>query len=276
MEQFAELQIQQMRLRRQFWSNNDACKSIVKNLSKVYGPAPTPTIPPRLAQPTIEDVDRSEERMVSASDQEKTTEASHPVVASDRLTSSPPHHLAPPSATPRRPPFYNPPVDGTPFDNVIGPHHQSAASPERRPKGPRIPGSPRSARPSSERPRAQGGFMGAFRPLRPQSAHTTASLRDWRHAAQSKLPVELPALDRVHTPWQSIATRWQLNTDQPWTNAVPVPSLFNPTPMRHALTNRPLPPGISYGKRRPYAKASMPAAVSTRATHVPGRLGWVQ
>ena len=175
----------------------------------------------------------------------------------ERLTSSPPHHLVI-SPRPTRPPFYNPPFDKTTASRSGG----------------ALPGPPSPPSPSTP------ARAGRRTKLRPQSAHACSISREWRQAAQCKLPMPNPSLDRVHTPWHGgEASKWSLRTDAPWTTAVPQPTLFTPIPLRRSLMSRPASPCNSYAPRQPFALASMPAGVSTRATLPPPRdrqLGWVR
>ena len=176
----------------------------------------------------------------------------------ERLTSSPPHHLVI-SPPPKRPPFYCPPCDST----ATSRGNQESHTPKRAGRAPEPRSSPRRGERS-----------------RPQSAHACTISREWRHAAQRKLPLPNPALDRVHTAWQGErASRWSLKTDAPWTDFVPQPTLFTPIPLVRSGMNRPASPCNRYGPRLSFALASMPASVSTRATLPPPadrRLGWVR
>ena len=163
------------------------------------------------------------------------------------LTALPPHRRPGGASPPPRPPFFNPPVDlaverRTEDDDTLRPTAQQVLDGKTR--------SPATSPRTSPR-------------VRPRSAHATTNAREWRHAARSKLPISR-SVDRVHTTFDEIVT------DTPWTEAHPVPTLFNPrAPERHTMTHRPPSPSNSYGERRPFSMASTPAGVSIRKSHMP-------
>ena len=143
--------------------------------------------------------------------------------------------------------------------------------------------------------------------MRPQSAHATKTNSEWKQCAQAKLPLALPALERVHTPYSAIVT------DTPWTTVVPNQLDRRCEVMRHAQSK--LPFGYTARDRadkaeklrlsprprrglmmyhvpeisrfalvnsmppahdRKFVKSAQPVGVSLRKTHNPGRYGWVR
>ena len=102
------------------------------------------------------------------------------------------------------------------------------------------------------------------RRLRPTSAHETTSDSEWRRRAFAKLPVGLPAIERVHTTWTTI------KTDQPWTSIPPAQPDRRCEVMRHVQARATLVPGLTAADRLKYARQSKhPIRPRTSWMHVP-------
>ena len=143
-----------------------------------------------------------------------------------------------------------------------------ARSPARSPRDP----STRESVPSPASPSPSHGSIMSTprRNVRPPSAHKSASMREWQHCAKAKLPVELPAVDRINSPWR------QTVTDEKWTHVWPAQGGMH----EKLMVGRPAPPGLPTPERPPFAVASMPVGVTTRNNINPGeplgKLGWVR